>query len=233
MAIFVNHLIVAGKLQHRGKLCGCDYTADALGAYRRPGVRVELLPWNLHAKAEAAFIHRHRPQHTDGRPPIVCIHCYSHGLGCGARRLARELARYHIKVFGLRGCDGVWRSDHWPLMNAWRCLWPGSTIVLPNVRREGVELFVQKHSWVRGHSVTDEHGDAFELQEIKDVQRGVNGFRVTEPATHYNLDESPQWRDSCLALAEEVDALINTDPVFRAAEREAYAMRRRFREQCA
>lgn len=233
MATLAHHLIIAGKLQHRGKLCGCDHVADALGAFRRPGVRVELLPWNADWRAEAAFIARHRPMLTTRRSfPIVCVHAYSHGFGWGAKRLAEELAAHRIGIWGLVGCDGVYRHDHFPLVNVWRCFIRSSRIVLPNVRREGVRLFYQTRSLTRGHRVFDERGEEFERELIETVR--VNGGNpLTDWATHFNIDESPQWREACLALAEEVDESLNTDPHFRRAERDAYALRRRLRNQSA
>lgn len=212
MPLYAHQLVISGNWQHRGRLAGCDCALTKLDVYRRPGVRVESLAWDADWRSEAAFIARHAPPDAD---PLVCIYPYSWGFGWGAIQLARELDRLHIPVYGMKVCDGVYRHSY--RCGNWRALVPGSVVRLPpNVRRntnhlmqDGVELFVQRNSLLRGHRVVDADGAEIRPVVIDYVDVPCGHWTLRAPATHYNLDESRTWHKACCELAAEVDAMLD------------------------
>lgn len=239
--LLAHHIVISGFQQHRGRLSGCDRVVARLNRFRRPGVRVELKRWNDDWRSEAAFIARHAaPPLEEGRrkreggkgksllcpqssaldprdpsppPPRVCIYAYSWGFGWGAARLAYALAELEtpIPVYGLIGCDGVYRHGY--RFGNWRALWPWSTIHLPyTVDRARTVLFHQDNTLPRGHDV--KIGGA-EVPRTKIESVVVNGdVRLNDPATHTNIDESLVWQKACEELAESCDRQIQYDERF-------------------
>lgn len=206
MPLRVHHLVISGFRQRRRHLAGCDCLLAALDEFRRPGVRIESLEWNADMQAEAAFIARHA---AEGEEPIVCLYPYSWGFGWGAIRLALALEAKGIGVYAMRVCDGVYRHGY--RLGNWRALWPWSVIELPaNVACHNVELFVQRHSWLRGHRVVDAAGLEITPRLIDQVIINcAAGWSLIVPATHYNLDESLEWIGSSVDFARYIDTRID------------------------
>lgn len=203
MHLAAHHLVISGFRQHRGRIAGCDRVVARLNEFRRPGVRVELLPWNADWRGEAQFIARHAAQNF---PPLVCVFAYSWGFGWGAIRLAEALGKLArpLRVYGLVGCDGVYRHGYH--CGNWRALWPWTTIRLPgNVDRCGVTLFAQQNTLPAGHRVVDATGREIERQRL-DVIHDDTGLAL--PASHLNLDEARPWIDACAALAAQAQRVV-------------------------
>lgn len=197
--LFVHHVIIGGFRQSRDRLAGVDRVFAALAKFASPEVRVTPpMRWNEDWAAEAEFIARHRQ--PGGEPPVVCLYAYSWGVGYGAVQLATRLEALDIPVECLVSCDGVYRHAY--RAGNWRAFWPWSTIRLPeNVRK--VHAFCQRQGWLRGHRLRC-GGQVIEPTPIDRVQ--INGF--ADRASHYNLDESPQWLTRCEQVARLVQLLL-------------------------
>ena len=210
MPLAAHHLVISGFRQDRRRLAGCDRVVAMLDAFRQPGVRVDYRTWNADWQAEANFIARHAPEATHAAPPRVCLYAYSWGLGWGASQLAWRLHELKIPVFGLIGCDGVYRHNY-PLGN-WRAFVPWSTIRLPGTVQRCV-AFHQQNSWPAGHAIViGNQPIKRRLVERVTLNGGKNFF--SERATHVNIDESRQWIAACQDLAHATQRQLEFDERF-------------------
>jgi len=177
------HIIISGFLQNRLLENGLDRLYMELLRHSTPECQVDFYDWHSDWKAIAEFIKRTGPDDYDQ----FDIRCYTYSWGCGYgfTRLAKYLNKIGIPITVVVMSDPV----YYPGFLKHRALFSFFDPIIKIPENVNLALtYVQKQNRPRGHQVVSSRPIVRCLGELK--------------MTHQYMDDAPQFRMTCLRVAQ-------------------------------